>query len=198
MNGIGVSGRAAEEGRAAAPEDNVKGRLGQDGGSGGGGGKGGGGASNGGDGGSNGRGGGSVKGGSKSGWGSIRRGGGSNGAGGGSNGDGGGSNGAGGGSNGAGGGSNGRSGMKRSSSENATNATREPDTVDADQLVSKPWKQRFSFRQPRKHHGADIQVGSPSRLVLRPSNRDIFFPGSMLNIHIYNKTTVLLQLTKIR
>ena len=49
-------------------------------------------------------------------------------------------------------------GMKRSSSENATNATRDPETMfsnpgagaTADTVMSKPWKQRFSFRQPRK------------------------------------------------
>jgi len=45
--------------------------------------------------------------------------------------------------------------MKRSSSENATNATRDPETMSAnptDLSVTKPWKQRFSFRQPRKQH----------------------------------------------
>ena len=54
-------------------------------------------------------------------------------------------------------------GMKRSSSENATNATRDPETMfSADPGAGtgsgppgitegpKPWKQRFSFRQPRK------------------------------------------------
>ena len=49
-------------------------------------------------------------------------------------------------------------GMKRSSSENATNATRDPETIFSnvssttgpDPVISKPWKQRFSFRQPRK------------------------------------------------
>ena len=53
-----------------------------------------------------------------------------------------------------------RSGMKRSSSENATSLGR----GDGDNLVfnaepvSKPWKQRFSFRQPRKD-----QVGASRR-----------------------------------
>ena len=56
-------------------------------------------------------------------------------------------------------------GMKRSSSENATNATRDPETMFSAEPGagtgagapgipegpgSKPWKQRFSFRQPRK------------------------------------------------
>ena len=57
-------------------------------------------------------------------------------------------------------------GMKRSSSENATNATRDPETMFScvvsgagqgagpgqgqDTPLSKPWKQRFSFRQPKK------------------------------------------------
>ena len=57
-------------------------------------------------------------------------------------------------------------GMKRSSSENATNATRDPETMfsagpgaggtgapgmpGSEGPGSKPWKQRFSFRQPRK------------------------------------------------
>ena len=45
-------------------------------------------------------------------------------------------------------------GMKRSSSESATNATREPETmfsnVAPESVQPKPWKQRFSFRQPRK------------------------------------------------
>ena len=54
-------------------------------------------------------------------------------------------------------------GMKRSSSENATNATRDPETIFSNVVPgqagagpenlmsqSKPWKQRFSFRQPRK------------------------------------------------
>ena len=58
-------------------------------------------------------------------------------------------------------------GMKRSSSENATNATRDPETMfsaepgagtgagapgipGTEGPGSKPWKQRFSFRQPRK------------------------------------------------
>ena len=45
-------------------------------------------------------------------------------------------------------------GMKRSSSENATNATREPETMFStpgpENLPPKPWKQRFSFRQPKK------------------------------------------------
>ena len=52
-------------------------------------------------------------------------------------------------------------GMKRSSSENATNATRDPETMFSnvvpgqqaalpDSVMSKPWKQRFSFRQPKK------------------------------------------------
>ena len=56
-------------------------------------------------------------------------------------------------------------GMKRSSSENATNATRDPETMFSqgpgagpggpgssgpEGPGSKPWKQRFSFRQPRK------------------------------------------------
>ena len=57
-------------------------------------------------------------------------------------------------------------GMKRSSSENATNATRDPETMFSQVAGAgaggtgaagmpgvdgpKPWKQRFSFRQPRK------------------------------------------------
>jgi len=45
-------------------------------------------------------------------------------------------------------------GMKRSSSENATNATRDPETgvatTPGELAVTKPWKQRFSFRQPRR------------------------------------------------
>ena len=54
--------------------------------------------------------------------------------------------------------SEGRGGMKRSSSENATNFSREAETgLEADQHVTKPWKQRFSFRQPRRQQ-ADIQV----------------------------------------
>ena len=46
-------------------------------------------------------------------------------------------------------------GMKRSSSENATNATRDPETMSStatDLSITKPWKQRFSFRQPRRQH----------------------------------------------
>ncbi len=45
-----------------------------------------------------------------------------------------------------------RSGMKRSSSENATNLGRGDGEhlVFAEPNVTKPWKQRFSFRQPRK------------------------------------------------
>ena len=51
-------------------------------------------------------------------------------------------------------------GMKRSSSENATNFTRDLEiSVDPDQHVTKPWKQRFSFRQPRRQNATDtIQV----------------------------------------
>lgn len=51
-------------------------------------------------------------------------------------------------------------GMKRSSSENATNFTRDLEiSVDPDQHVIKPWKQRFSFRQPRRQNTTDtIQV----------------------------------------
>ena len=51
-------------------------------------------------------------------------------------------------------------GMKRSSSENATNFTRDLEiSVDQDQHVIKPWKQRFSFRQPRRQHTTDtVQV----------------------------------------
>lgn len=51
-------------------------------------------------------------------------------------------------------------GMKRSSSENATNFTRDLEiSVDPDQHVTKPWKQRFSFRQPRRQNTTDtIQV----------------------------------------
>ena len=45
-------------------------------------------------------------------------------------------------------------GMKRSSSESATNATREPETTmfstPGPENPPKPWKQRFSFRQPKK------------------------------------------------
>ena len=74
-------------------------------------------------------------------------------------------------------------GMKRSSSENATNATRDPETMFTQGPVGptgpggpgasgtegpKPWKQRFSFRQPRKQptleevSGGDERVGEIS------------------------------------
>lgn len=56
------------------------------------------------------------------------------------------------------GGGTGSNGMKRSSSENATNATREPEAVgEADLPLAKPWKQRFSFRQPRKQQIGDVE-----------------------------------------
>ena len=56
-------------------------------------------------------------------------------------------------------------GMKRSSSENATNFTR--DTADIEQQVTKPWKQRFSFRQPRRQHNhADTHTHSNSSSLL--------------------------------
>ena len=55
--------------------------------------------------------------------------------------------------------SRGGSGMKRSSSENATNCTREVENgLDTDQATVKPWKQRFSFRQPRRQFTQDSQV----------------------------------------
>ena len=55
--------------------------------------------------------------------------------------------------------SRGGSGMKRSSSENATNCTREVENgLDTDQTTVKPWKQRFSFRQPRRQFTQDSQV----------------------------------------
>ena len=60
-------------------------------------------------------------------------------------------------------------GMKRSSSESATNATREPETmfsnVAPESVQPKPWKQRFSFRQPRKQQPIEevcSQSESPS------------------------------------
>jgi len=54
--------------------------------------------------------------------------------------------------------SRGGSGMKRSSSENATNCTREVENgLDTDQTTVKPWKQRFSFRQPRRQFTQDSQ-----------------------------------------
>ena len=61
-------------------------------------------------------------------------------------------------------------GMKRSSSENATNATRDPETMSAnptDLTVTKPWKQRFIFRQPRKQHTLEEVCRVPLDMVYR-------------------------------
>ena len=52
-----------------------------------------------------------------------------------------------------------RSGMKRSSSENATNLGREGGehlVYTAEPNVTKPWKQRFSFRQPRREQARSL------------------------------------------
>ena len=79
-------------------------------------------------------------------------------------------------------------GMKRSSSDSATNASREPETMFSnvgpgpESVQPKPWKQRFSFRQPRKQQPIEEVCWSQSEYELSECYHRSQYPLTSTNL----------------